>query len=217
MAKRSLPSATQRRTADESTRNRSATSRVVSNTTSGMSPRLHRYQLVSSTRTRAFREVTFFAHDLRDLHDMCIVVSMTIDLDWVPDTEDFSARLALIRHYMRWNAKEAALACGIKPQSWREWEIGGRRPQDYQGVCKQVAEATGCDFVWLMTGRRATPPEPPGHPLGSARRGGPLLRRVTSVRSEFADEVSDDALAYLRLVGETELAEPGPSSDQPDG
>lgn len=53
---------------------------------------------------------------------------------------------------MGWNAKEAALACGIKPQSWREWELSGRRPRDYEGVCKQIAARTQCDLIWLLVG-----------------------------------------------------------------
>jgi transcriptional regulator with XRE-family HTH domain len=169
-----------------------------------MQTRWHCYQLVSSTRTWVCRQVTFRFHDLRDLLDMCIVVAMTIDLDWVPDTEDFPARLALIRHHMRWNAKEAAIACGVKPQSWREWELSGRRPQDYEGVCKQIADATRCDLVWLMTGRRATRPEPPPHPSSLPRRSGQLLR-LTSPAPDLDEVVNDEALAYLRLAEDAPL------------
>ena len=71
---------------------------------------------------------------------------------WVPATDSFAVRLVLVRHEMGWNAKEAALACGISPQSWREWELSGRRPRDYEGVCKQIAARTQCDLIWLMTG-----------------------------------------------------------------
>lgn len=70
---------------------------------------------------------------------------------WIPDGGQFSSRLALLRHAMGWNAKEAALACTIAPQSWREWE-DGRMPRDYAGSCRKIAERTGCDEVWLMTG-----------------------------------------------------------------
>lgn len=69
----------------------------------------------------------------------------------------FAVRLMLIRHEMGWNAKEAALACGLPAQSWREWEIAGRRPRDYEGVCRQIAARTGCDFVWLMCGQIPSP------------------------------------------------------------
>jgi hypothetical protein len=83
---------------------------------------------------------------------------------WVPDVEDFSARLVLIRHEMKWNLKEAALACGVRAQSWRDWELAGRRPRDYEGVCKQIAERTGCNLIWLMAGdpNLLVPPVPPG-------------------------------------------------------
>jgi hypothetical protein len=78
---------------------------------------------------------------------------MTTHIDhWVPATESFGVRLVLVRHQMSWNAKEAALACGIAAQNWREWEQSGRRPRDYEGICKQIADRTKCDLMWLMTG-----------------------------------------------------------------
>jgi len=87
------------------------------------------------------------------MHDKCTLRSMTTNPDfWVPAIESFGVRLVLVRHQMGWNAKEAALACGIAAQSWREWEQSGRRPRDYEGVCRQIAERTKCDLIWLMTG-----------------------------------------------------------------
>jgi hypothetical protein len=74
------------------------------------------------------------------------------DTNWVPRVGDFATRLVLIRHEMGWNAKEAALACGIKAQSWREWELLGRRPRDYEAVCRRIAARTGVDLVWLSLG-----------------------------------------------------------------
>jgi transcriptional regulator with XRE-family HTH domain len=71
---------------------------------------------------------------------------------WVPDTSNFGVRLVLVRHEMGWNAKEAALACGISPQSWREWEMSGRRPRDYEGICKRIAARTQCNLIWLLAG-----------------------------------------------------------------
>ncbi len=71
---------------------------------------------------------------------------------WVPDVASFGTRLVLVRHQMGWNAKEAALACGISAQSWREWELFSRKPRDYEGVCRQIAARTQCDLIWLMTG-----------------------------------------------------------------
>lgn len=76
----------------------------------------------------------------------------------MPSSDNFAVRLVLLRHEMRWNAKEAALACGISPQSWREWELSGRRPRDYEGVCKQIAARTKCDLIWLMAGSPNWPP-----------------------------------------------------------
>jgi hypothetical protein len=77
--------------------------------------------------------------------------------NWIPDYHDnFSVRLVLVRHQMGWNAKQAARACGIKPQSWREWETFGRSPRDYEGICRQIAAHTGCDLIWLMTGAPTT-------------------------------------------------------------
>ncbi|MBN7454272.1 helix-turn-helix domain-containing protein [Mycobacteroides abscessus] len=82
---------------------------------------------------------------------------MTVQLDWIPDLSTFSSRLAAIRHQMGWNLKEGADACGLKSQSWREWELSGRRPRDYQEVCEQIAKHTGVDYVWLMTGQDRRP------------------------------------------------------------
>lgn len=73
---------------------------------------------------------------------------------WIANDATFAARLALIRQRMGWNAKEAALACGIPQQSWRSWEAGtvphGSR---YFGICAQIARATGCDYGWLVDRR----------------------------------------------------------------
>ncbi len=71
---------------------------------------------------------------------------------WVPDTDHFAVRLVLVRHRMGWNLKEAAMSCGVNPQSWREWELSGRRPRDYERICKKIAARTGCDLIWLMAG-----------------------------------------------------------------
>jgi hypothetical protein len=69
---------------------------------------------------------------------------------WVPSVlDDFGARLALVRHRMRWNVKEAALACGLPAASWRGWELEGRPPRDYLGTVTRIARRTGCDMVWL--------------------------------------------------------------------
>lgn len=73
---------------------------------------------------------------------------------WVPSDGTFGARLALIRQRRGWNVKEAALACGIPPQSWRTWE-GGVMPHGsrYFAVCDQIARTVGCDYGWLVDRR----------------------------------------------------------------
>jgi hypothetical protein len=50
---------------------------------------------------------------------------------------------------MRWNVKEAALACGVPAASWRGWELEGRPPRDYLNAVGKIARRTGCDIVWL--------------------------------------------------------------------
>lgn len=67
---------------------------------------------------------------------------------WVPEL-NFAARLALVRNKMGWNAKEAALACGLPAQSWRNWEAGAR-PHDYPEVCQKIADRTGVSAAWLF-------------------------------------------------------------------
>lgn len=69
---------------------------------------------------------------------------------WVPDLP-FGARLALVRQRLRLNQKEAAALCGIPQQSWRNWE-SGRFPHDLHRACRLIADRTGCDFVWLISG-----------------------------------------------------------------
>lgn len=80
--------------------------------------------------------------------------------DWVPALT-FPARLAVVRNRMGWNAKEAALACGLPQQSWRNWEAG-KRPHDYELVCKKIHERTRCNLGWLMGSRPETSGIAPG-------------------------------------------------------
>jgi transcriptional regulator with XRE-family HTH domain len=74
---------------------------------------------------------------------------------WIPEL-NFAARLALVRNNMGWNAKEAALACGLPAQSWRNWE-SGKRPQDYETVCQRISARTGVDVDWLLRGGPLAP------------------------------------------------------------
>ncbi len=80
---------------------------------------------------------------------------------WVGDDSTLGARLAMVRHRMGWNVKEAALACGLPVQSWRGWEKG-MRPRDYVDVCTRVSATSGAALDWLLTGSGVSPGGGPG-------------------------------------------------------
>lgn len=69
---------------------------------------------------------------------------------WVPE-DSFGGRLALVRQAMRWNVKEAADACGLNDQSWRNWE-DGRKCRDLVAVAEHIHDATGVNLAWLVMG-----------------------------------------------------------------
>jgi hypothetical protein len=70
---------------------------------------------------------------------------------WVPELT-FGARLALVRHRMGWNIKEAAAACGVPAQSWRGWEVDGHLPRRHVEIARQISVRTGVDYFWLVLG-----------------------------------------------------------------
>ena len=71
--------------------------------------------------------------------------------DWVPNDSAFAVRLAKLRNEMHWNAKQAAVECGLPAQSWRNWE-NGKNPQEMVKVCRQISERTGVSLQWLVFG-----------------------------------------------------------------
>lgn len=74
---------------------------------------------------------------------------------WIADDSTFGARLALVRQRMQWgNVKEAALACGLPPESWRTWERDGVTPRRVVEIAAKIADRTGCDFGWLLEPKR---------------------------------------------------------------
>lgn len=74
---------------------------------------------------------------------------------WIPGDDTFGARLALVRQRMGWgNVAEAAQACGIPVPSWRNWERDGRQPRNIVEIASVIAEKTGCDYMWLLSGPR---------------------------------------------------------------
>lgn len=111
----------------------------------------------------------------------------SIDLTdgWVPG-DSWGARLAAIRQAMSWNNSDAAKACGLDRQSWQNWEAGAM-PRDKEVIAAKIAEATGCNRVWLLTGQR-----PPGADLRTGSFATPLLSVING------DGDSDEASAPLR-------------------
>lgn len=77
----------------------------------------------------------------------------THEESWIPSTDTFGARLALVRWRMGWNQKEAALACGLSQASWRGWELNGRGPRDLADVAARISDRTGVDDYWILTGK----------------------------------------------------------------
>lgn len=73
---------------------------------------------------------------------------------WVPDLSTFGARLAAVRQRMGWtNIKEAAEACAIAPQTWRQWEADKFEPRQLIHNCMKIAGVTGVDYRWLAIGQ----------------------------------------------------------------
>ena len=81
------------------------------------------------------------------------------DENWTPPLT-FAAKLALIRHSKGWNLKQAALACGFPPQSWRGWEIQGRLPHDIRAVARRIEMRTGLAKGWLLADEVMADQEP---------------------------------------------------------
>jgi hypothetical protein len=71
---------------------------------------------------------------------------------WIPSTDDFGARLAMVRHKMGWNVKEAARECGLPAATWRLWEVDGALPRNIVTIGMAIAQRTGCDYLWLVHG-----------------------------------------------------------------
>lgn len=79
------------------------------------------------------------------------MATQTIEKNWIPDTDAFAARLALVRWHMGWNLKEASLACGLSVNAWSGWE-NGHQPRNFLAAIDAVVKRTGVDRMWLMFG-----------------------------------------------------------------
>ena len=86
---------------------------------------------------------------------LCLMTEMTgteAPAPWIPRDTDFASRLALVRHHMGWNVKQAALECGVPAATWRLWEVDGALPRNLVTICMAIAARTGCDLDWLVYG-----------------------------------------------------------------
>jgi hypothetical protein len=113
------------------------------------------------------------------MHYLCNSFHMSTQMheSFVPRTNSFGARLALIRWHMGWNMKEAALACGFSQQSWRGWELLGHDPRGFAEVAERISERTGIDEYWILTGKE----QPAGGPTGPGESA-PKLEAVSNSR-----------------------------------
>lgn len=105
---------------------------------------------------------------------------------FIPTTDTFGARLALVRQYMGWNQKEAALACGFPQATWREWELSGREPHRMDAAADKISAATKIDHYWLMSGRTSGPSPTPGKvtsPDGPRPEGSDVTSRYPRLAS----------------------------------
>lgn len=66
--------------------------------------------------------------------------------------DTFRVRIAVIRAAKGWNYSQAGNTCGVGVENWRKWEKTDRRPQDYEEVCRKIADATGFDRAWIASG-----------------------------------------------------------------
>ena len=100
----------------------------------------------------------------RDMRENArMTTSLDQDLGWVPTLNTFGARLAVVRQRMGWgNLKEAAIACGLPPASWRSWERDGVSPRRVVEIARGISERTGVDYMWLLTGQTPSDPRPDG-------------------------------------------------------
>lgn len=78
--------------------------------------------------------------------------------NWIPDTESFGARLALVRWRMGWNLAEAERECGMSQNTWGNWETGAK-PRDFIEAVSKIVWRTKVNRYWLIDGAGS-----PNHP-----------------------------------------------------
>lgn len=90
-------------------------------------------------------------------------------LNWIPDTSTFAARLALVRWRMGWNVREAERECNISQNSWAGYE-NGREPRKFVEIVNRIVLRTGVNKVWLLTGEGSPEPGEPADVTVKSRR-----------------------------------------------
>jgi transcriptional regulator with XRE-family HTH domain len=81
------------------------------------------------------------------------MTAVETDRGWIPSADTFGARLALVRNHLGLNARAAAERAGVDDSSWLAWETKGTKPRDLVEKARQISDALGCDFLWLLTGQ----------------------------------------------------------------
>lgn len=81
--------------------------------------------------------------------------------NWIPATDTFGARLALVRWHMGWNIAEAERECALTQNTWAGYE-SGREPRRYVEIVNRIVLRTSVNKIWLMTGEGS--PENPETP-----------------------------------------------------
>ncbi len=117
---------------------------------------------------------------------------------WVPSDAEFGARLALVRQRFAWNLKEAALACNLSANSWREWELFGRLPRNLAEVSARISARTNVDEYWLLTGKTTSRPRPDNPGDGTSLVGQVGLEPTTDGLCASAGHGADNNVVPLR-------------------
>lgn len=115
---------------------------------------------------------------------------------------DFGDRLRKVRRSVaRMNQREMAAALGITQKAYAAWESGLNRPKDIVAVAKQIESIWPGQVMsaWLL-GVESDGPRPPTPPAANVPRRDRPVRRLRPVAEPDDSAVSDEALAYLRLV-----------------
>lgn len=92
---------------------------------------------------------------------MTTVTRMPVRIDGRVPADSFPNRLAIVRAEEGWNYDQAAAATGIGSETWRLWEKRKRTCRTLDETCRQIADATGYSYEWLMVGGSLTSPNPP--------------------------------------------------------